>query len=193
MALKAGEQAALIAAFREGLGLTGLALIRRAEGFHFDTVGPTGVGSFSAGDTAEVRFWCRHAEDAERVAAAANSKLRRQSRNIDARASPGRGPSPAPSGLPQADQALITAATRLHVALHAHEQITGEAMAAIARMEEELENLQRLGALKSVNRSYRLYRQEASARREKIVPYVKWLGKYKEKLVRQIAAALRYF
>jgi hypothetical protein len=170
---KTGEQAALIGAFRQGLELSGLAVIRNGDGIRLATVGPDGLAVVAPGETGEVRFWCRRTADAERVFAAAATKLRRQSFT--------------------ADQAIIAAAARLHVALYTDEQITGEAIATIARMEEEFASLQRSGALKSVNRAYRLYRQDASARGEKIVPYVRWLGKYKENLVRQLAAALRYF
>jgi hypothetical protein len=173
MALRTGEQAALISAFRQGLGLAGLAVVRSADGVRLTVAAPDGLGVVAPRETAEVRFWCRRAADAERVVAAAASRLQRRSCT--------------------ADQALMAAAARLHVTLYADEHITDEAMAAIARMEVEFASLQRSGALKSVNRSYRLYRQDASARGEKIVPYVRWLGKYKENLVRQLAAALRYF
>jgi hypothetical protein len=77
--------------------------------------------------------------------------------------------------------------------LLANDEITAEALAAIGRMERELESLRDAGALKSVNRSYRIYRQDAAARGEKIVPYAIWFSKYKENLVWQLAAALRYF
>lgn len=59
-------------------------------------------------------------------------------------------------------------------------------------MDEEIETLQRAGQLKSVNRSYRAHRIEASARGEKAAPYADWFNKYEANLVRQLAAALRY-
>jgi len=52
--------------------------------------------------------------------------------------------------------------------------------------------MQRAGQLKSVNTSYRAYRIEASARGEKAAPYADWFNKYKAKLVRELAAAMRY-
>lgn len=188
---KAGEQAALIAAFRQGLGLCGLAVIRGAAGIRFDVLGPTGI-SLPTGERGEVRFWCRHAAGAERIAAAANSKLRRQSLDVEPPVPCG-ALSPTAPVQPQPEQMLIMTAARLHVALYSNEAVISEALGAIARMEEELERLQRSGELKSVNRSYRIYRQDASARGEKIVPYALWFRKYKENLVRQLAAALRYF
>jgi len=178
-----------MAAFRQGLGLAGLAVIQSPEGTRLAAVGSDGVGSLPAGESGEVRFWCRHAADAERIVATAKSKLRRHSLDSASRATP-HLVSSCPS---EADEALMTSATRLHVALYSNEEIICEAMAAIARMEEELEFMQRAGALRSVNQSYRIYRQESSARGEKIGPYAQWFRAYKENLVRQIAAALRYF
>jgi hypothetical protein len=67
-----------------------------------------------------------------------------------------------------------------------------KAMTVVARVEAEIERLQRSGELKSVNKSYRAYRIEASARGEKTLRYDEWMGKYRENLVRQLAAALRY-
>ena len=165
----AREQAALIAAFRQGLGLAGLAIVRGPRRIRLAAVGADGVAPVAEGETGEVRFWCRHAADAERIVAAAKSNLQT---NVD--------------------RALIAAAARLCVVLYSNEEIVGEAMATIARMEEELEKLRRGGALKSVNRSYRIYRQDSAARGEKIMPYAKWFGKYKENLARELAAALRY-
>ena len=65
-------------------------------------------------------------------------------------------------------------------------------MTVVARVDEEIERLQRSGDLKSVNKSYRAYRLETSARGEKTLRYAEWMDKYRENLVRQLAAALRY-
>jgi hypothetical protein len=170
-----GGQGALIAAFRDGLGLAGIAHTKTPGGIRFAAVGPDSVAGLAAGECGDVVFWCRRAADAERIIASANAKLRRESFPPDPCA------------------VLVAAAARWQVPLYSPEEISDEAAAAIARVENELESLQRAGALKSVNRSYKDYRQNASARGEKIVPYVAWFNKYKENLVRQLAAALRYF
>ena len=167
---KAAAQDALIAAFRQGLGLAGLAIIRDPNGIRVAAVGPDGIGALAPGERGEVRFWCRRAADAERIVAAVKTK------------------SP-----PGADQAFIAAAARIPVSLYSDAEITADAVAAIARVEQELESLRGAGALKSVNRSYRIYRQDSAARGEEIVPYAIWFSKYKENLVRRLAAALRYF
>jgi hypothetical protein len=75
--------------------------------------------------------------------------------------------------------------------LRSDEEIRREAMAVIARLEQEVAAQQRAGALKSVNRSYRDYRLAASARGEKVLRYVQWMERYKAKLVRDIAQNLR--
>ena len=51
--------------------------------------------------------------------------------------------------------------------------------------------MQRAGELKSVNRAYRAYRLQATARSERILPYAAWMTRYKAGLIRDIAAALR--
>lgn len=186
---KADDEAALIAAFRQGFGLAGLAIIQSPQRIRLQAVAPDGVGALAADETGGVRFWCRRTADAERIVAAAASKLRRQSADVAPRVAPGR-----PSTFPrEIEQAFVAAAARLHVVLYSDEEITGQAIAAIARMEEELASLQRAGGLKSVNRSYRTYREESSARGENIVPYAQWFRKYKQNLIRQLAAALRCF
>jgi hypothetical protein len=201
MRLSAREQAGLIAAFRRGLGLAGLAVIRTPQRIRFAAVGPDGVCAVAPDEMSEARFWCRRAADAERIVASASSKLLRQARDDTRRCTAhpplapsqpsGRASDPPTSFPPEADQALMSAAVRFQVALYSNEEVVAEAMAAIARVEEELESLQRTGALKSVNRSYRTYRQDSSARGEKVVSYAGWFAKYKENLVRQLAAALR--
>jgi len=52
--------------------------------------------------------------------------------------------------------------------------------------------LRQAGELKTVNRAYRSYRIEAAACGDKALPYARWFDKYKQDLVRQLAAALRY-
>ena len=49
--------------------------------------------------------------------------------------------------------------------LYTDEEIVAAAMAAIARVNEEIERQLRAGELKSVNRSYKIYRTNDRARR----------------------------
>jgi hypothetical protein len=77
------------------------------------------------------------------------------------------------------------------VARLAEDEITTGAMLVAARVDREIERMQRAGELKAVNRSYRDYRVAATARGEKILSYAVWLDRYKATLVREIAANLR--
>jgi hypothetical protein len=78
------------------------------------------------------------------------------------------------------------------VTLLADADIEEEALRAIARLDHEIEKQKQSGALKSVNQSYRQYRLEATARGERVLPYAKWMDGYKVRLMREIAANLRY-
>ena len=78
------------------------------------------------------------------------------------------------------------AATRL-----SDERICRDAMTAAARVDVEVERMQRAGELKSLNKSYRTYRLEASARGECVLRYADWMHRYKTNLVREIATKLR--
>ena len=70
-------------------------------------------------------------------------------------------------------------------------EIRSGAMRAAARVERQIERMQRAGELKAVNTSYRAYRLGASARGEKILRYAEWIDRYKANLLREIAANLR--
>ncbi len=72
-----------------------------------------------------------------------------------------------------------------------HDRICSDALTVVARVEGEIERMQRSGALKSVNGSYRNYRLQASARGERVLRYADWMIRYKANLVREIAANLR--
>jgi hypothetical protein len=183
-------RASLVAAYREGLGLAGLAAVRGAAGTQIAVVGDErDRAAAGVGDTVTAQWWCRRAADAERVATAATARLRRLESQDDAALPPAaeRGASPRDiAGV------IAHAAKRLHVKLYSDEEISADAQTIIMRVEQELETLQRAGQLKTVNRSYRTYRTEASARGEKALPYADWFNKYRANLVRQLAAALRY-
>ena len=89
-------------------------------------------------------------------------------------------------------KAIAAVAKRCGVTLYSDEETSAAAIAMAARVDEEIQQLQRTGKLKSVNRSYRIYRIETTARGETALPYAKWLDEYKANLVRQLAAALRF-
>jgi hypothetical protein len=71
------------------------------------------------------------------------------------------------------------------------DEIYAGAMAVAARVDREIERMQRAGELKAVNTSYRDYRWDAAARGEKSLRYADWIDRYKANLIRDIAANLR--
>lgn len=87
--------------------------------------------------------------------------------------------------------ALRQAAKKLAIALLSEDEIAAEARNVAVRIEAELQKQQANGGLKSVNQAYRSYRLETSARGERVLRYDEWMRKYKENLVRQVAASLR--
>jgi hypothetical protein len=192
----ARDRSALIAAYREGLGLAAVVVTCGPAGISVSALGQ-GTGGAPDAAAVEVRWWCRRAADAERVASAAMRRLRRRdSRAGGAPAAPQCVSSPASGdgsdALALAAEAIAGAAKRLNIALLSNEEVAADAMTVAARVDEEIERLQRSGDLKSVNKSYRAYRLEMSARGEKTLRYAEWMDKYRGNLVRQLAAALRY-
>jgi hypothetical protein len=187
---EAKSRAPLIAAYREGLGLAGIALIRGAAGTRIAVIGRGGDDcDANPADTVAMRWWCRRADDAKRVAVVATTRLRRLESQDDT-AKPSMADVPRWPGV--ASAAVEHAAKRLRVSLYSDDDVSADADRIIARVNEEIETLQRTGQLKSVNQSYRAHRLQAAARGEKAAPYADWLSEYKAKLVRELAAALRY-
>ncbi len=188
-------RSALVAAYREGLGLAAVMVIRCPGGIRVAAAAPADEAAVAAAEPAAPRWWCRRLNDAERIAAAATARLRRRDpRDAAARAaeqasSRAQG---AAAALALACESIASAAEQLNIALQTETETFAEAMTVIARVDEEIERLQRAGELKSINKSYRIYRLEASARGERIARYGDWMGKYRQKLVRELAAALRY-
>ncbi len=180
-------QAALIAAYREGFGLAAIAVIGVATGVRIAALASGCDAALAPGETIEAQWWCRRASDAARVAAAATTRLRRgQSKHeTSGSAAPG-------SALDLAGKAVVVAARQCGLMLYTDEEIVAAAMAAIARVDEEIERLQRAGELKSLNRSYKIYRTETTARGEMALPYAQWFNEYRANLVRQLAAALQF-
>lgn len=174
----ARESCGLVAAYREGLGLAAISVVATAGELRVTAVA-------AAGAEAEVvaLWWCRSAPDAARVAAAAARRLGR-----GRCAEPGEGKGLA---LALACASVEDVARRINVALRTDLEINEEASTAVARLDAEIENLRQSGGLKSVNKAYRAYRLESSARGEKILRYDDWMRKYKENLLRQVAATLR--
>lgn len=175
----AKERAALVAAYREGLGLAAVTVIDGRAGLSI-------VAGEDAGDPsaapADARWWCRRHVDAERVATAATRLMQRR------RAKDGAAAAPA---FADAAQAIAAAATRLDVMLYADADVAFEAEGIIARLDQEIEELRRSGGMKSVNRMYKSYRIETSGRGDKVLTYAQWLSKYRQNLLRELAAVLR--
>ena len=164
----------LVAAYCEGLGFAPIGAVAEAESSRI----------VAGDDLAQPRWWCRRAGDADRVAAAAAARLQR----LEARHG---GDIDGTQRLQLVDDAIAAAAKQLNVALRSHGDVCAEALSAIGRVEEEIAKLQRAGGLKSVNKSYRDYRIAASARGGRIMRYADWMSQYRQKLVRELAAAMR--
>ncbi len=184
-------RASVVGAYREGLGLAGIAIVCEAAGACVVAIiGPSDADPNS--DTSiQIRWWCRRAADAERVAAAAALRIRRLGLR-------GGGASSSPrlvddsSVFSSACDAVLAASRRLNVLLQSDDEVADEAALVAARVRAEMQKLQQSGGLKSVNQAYRDYRIEATARGERIVRYAEWMRKYEENLVRQAACALRH-
>jgi hypothetical protein len=183
-------RASVVAAYREGLGLAGIAIVCEAAGARVAAIGPADANP-DIETKIQMRWWCRRAADAERVASAAALRMRR----LELR---GDGASFSPrlvedsSVFSSACDAVLAAARRLNVLLQSDDEIADEAALVAARVRAEMQKLQQSGGLKSVNQAYRDYRIEATARGERIVRYAEWMRKYEENLVRQAACALRH-
>jgi hypothetical protein len=174
------EREALIAAYREGLGLATIAVIDAAAGVRI--VAPTAQDhdAACAQDGVHVRWWCRRADDAARVAALAARMLRRESNDANRSAR-----------LSRAQEAVFAAAAKLAIALRSDADIAAEAMAVAARLVAEMRKQQQSGGLKSLNKAYRSYRIESSGRGERVLRYDEWMRQYRQNLVRQVASTLR--
>jgi hypothetical protein len=183
------RRAALIAAYREGLGLAAIAVVQEGGGPRIVARGEPHTPAADVGlEAAAMRWWCRRAADAERVAASAARSLRRESKDGAGRPSL----EAATRALQDFPAAVEGAARRLRIPLYSDDDIAMDAERIIARVEAEIENLKRAGELKPVNQAYRAHRLQASARGEKAAPYANWLNQYKANLVRELAAALRH-
>lgn len=168
----------LLAAFRDGLGVAAVAVICGSEGVRVAAAGQTEGNNLAPTESVLARWWCRRASDAEDVAVAATAGLRRCAANVDVAA--------------HAGTAIARAAKQRNVDLLSDREMTDQATAVIARIDDELEQLRQSGELRSVNKSYQAYRLEAAARGERVVPYAQWMLGYKEALVRKLAETLRY-
>jgi hypothetical protein len=186
---EAKSRLALMTAYREGLGLVALAIVEDSAGPRIAVIGqPHAQAAKGPSAVSALRWWCRSAADAERVAGSATRALRRESKDGIVQ------PSLDASGPASHHVSAVVegAARRLCVALYSDDDIAMDAERIIARVDAEIESLKRAGELKSVNQSYRAYRLQASARGEKAAPYADWLNQYKANLVRELAAALRH-
>jgi hypothetical protein len=159
------ERDALIAAYREGLGV--VAVVISGEDGKISVVADQNIPHGAC----EHR-WCRNAAEARRVVSAATASLRRTAAG--------------------SREVLLRAAKRLNVDLRSDEDIAGEAAVVIARVVAEFNQMRTAGGLRPVNKSYRDYRLSAVERGERIVPYAQWMRAYQENLVRKAAATLKY-
>jgi hypothetical protein len=165
--------AALVTAYREGLALMAVTLVAGDRGARL--VISMADAPLDAGETVHARWWCKSAQQAEWLV----GSVARATQQDDADASS------------RVCHAVLNAAKRLGISLRSDEEIAREAVAVIARLEQEIAAQQRAGELKSINRGYRDYRLQASARGEKVLRYAQWIARYKAKLMRDIAHNLR--
>jgi hypothetical protein len=177
--------AALLDAYREGLGLAAVAAIRGPKGVRVvagETLG--GRCIIPPGEMLDGVWWCRRIDHAQRLVTAVMTPARCAA-----------APRLLRPSITRTDLIvrLAAAVRRLGIALYSDEEITAAGACVIARVDEEIAVLQRCGGFKSVNQSYRSYRLEAVSRGETARAYTEWLNTYKAKLVREIAATSRLF
>jgi hypothetical protein len=128
------SRAALLAAYREGLGLAGLVVIPGPGGTQVVTASDgRDHAPASLGDPVAAQWWCRRAADAERVAAAAPARLRRLESQDGTASRSAVGSSQPPSDI---SAAIELAAKRLRVTLYSDEDISADAERAIVRVEK---------------------------------------------------------
>lgn len=161
----------LAGAYREGLGLVAVVAVPKAGGVRIIALAADSADAQVLGSSHD-RLWCRSHTEAACIAAAAAQILRRK-----------------PNG--DAADAIRAAAKKLGVAVQTDAEVGREAMIVAERIALETCKQQQSGALKSVNQAYRSYRLEANARGERALRYDAWMQRYREDLVRQVAAALR--
>jgi hypothetical protein len=188
------EQGRLIAAYCDGLGLASVTIVADASGIRIVAAEQREISATLPPDVA-VRWWCRNAAQAEWLVLAAGRRLSAgtPSKQAGSAAAPRTWNGQQSQALSRACSALSRTAAQLGVVLHSDAQISEQALAVAVRIEGEMEVLQRRGELKSVNAAYRTYRLEASARGETVQRYAQWMSKYKENLVRALAATLKSF
>lgn len=168
---------ALIAAYREGLGLAAVAVMGATAAIRIIAVERGEPSALPAGEEIATLWWCRSLRHAQSLAAAA----RRSRRRIGEES----------SDVARACAAIVRAASRLGIVLQSDEQISAEALQVVARLDDEILQQKQAGVLRSVNKAYREYRLDATARGEPTLRYAQWMDRYKEQLIRQIAETLR--
>jgi hypothetical protein len=171
-------RARLVAAFREGFGLAAIAVIDGPDGVRVAAAAPGAEIACAPAEIVHCRWWCPRAFETASIAAAAAVRLH--------------GRETCDGAALSACRAVVRAAKQRNAELYGDEEILEQAMAAIARIDDELERLRQSGDLRPVNKSYQAYRCEAAAKGERVVPYAQWMLGYKEELVRKLAATLRY-
>lgn len=161
----------MTAAYRQGLGLVAVVAVPEAGSMRIIALAADGEDSQPL-EPSHVRLWCRRQTEAACIAAAA-AKIVCRKQNGDAA------------------EAIRAAAKKLGVAVRTDAEVAGEAMIVAERIALETRKQQQSGALKSLNQAYRSYRLEADARGERALRYDTWMQRYREDLVRQVAATLR--
>jgi hypothetical protein len=186
---RAAERAILVAAYLEEMRHSCITIICDADGAH---ISPIASSDSDLGGKADrrARLWCRRAEDAKLVAAAAKAPLRRLKSSENA-GSPTAPPVEESSLLSRACDAVLAAACRRNVVLQSDDEITEEASRVVASIDAEIETARRNGELKPINEAYKKYRREAKERGEPAMRYDDWMLKFREDLVRKAAREVR--
>ena len=188
--LQSDRRSRIIAAYREGSGLVGIAIICDAAGIRIDPVAPN-ADSFGAAKCAQARWWCRCPLDAQTVASDAATRVRRRESREKGATSSAALLAQNPPALTLASETVLAAARRRNIALYSDDEITEAALRVAAHIDDVMEKLKRNGGMRTINKSYRECRLASRERGKRVEPYGEWLWKYKENLVREAAKVLR--